>query len=116
MKMEIYRACLNNYLSLRQFMAYFQGEPVIESVEEAFERATEMMRSSGFIIKSEIEVAIDRKLDIMGYTRQERNGNLIVVSERAGRSGMVEGLLVHEMSHIYRSNMNHPSHNAKIIE
>src|SRR5438094_10658048 len=29
---------------------------------------------------------------------------------------MLEGLLVHEMSHIYRMENNHPSHDAEIIE
>ncbi len=96
-------------------MAYLQGEPVIESVEEAFARATEMMKSSGFIIDRDIEVAVDGKLDIMGYTRPDKDGSLIVVSENAGRSGMIEGLLIHEMSHIYRSTTNHPSHSAKAI-
>src|SRR5437899_859900 len=29
---------------------------------------------------------------------------------------MLEGLLVHEMSHIYRMENNHPSHDAEVIE
>ena len=96
-------------------MARFQGEPIIENAEEAFEHASEMMRSSGFKIDQEIQVAVDNKLEIMGYTLPERNGNLIVVSENALKSGFVEGLLVHEMSHIYRSSTMHPSHSEKAM-
>src|SRR5437867_2513949 len=34
----------------------------------------------------------------------------------AVKSGMLEGLLAHEMSHIYRMRTKHPSHNPRIIE
>jgi hypothetical protein len=52
----------------------------------------------------------------MGYT-MPRGGNFtIVVSGRAVGSGLLEGLLVHEMSHVYRIQTNHPSHNGQILE
>jgi len=40
---------------------------------------------------------------------------VIVVSGFAVKSSMLEGLLVHELSHVYRNATNHPSHNEKII-
>jgi hypothetical protein len=40
----------------------------------------------------------------------------IVVSGGAVGSGLLEGLLVHEMSHVYRIQTNHPSHNGQILE
>jgi len=40
----------------------------------------------------------------------------IVVSGGAVESGMLEGLLAHEMSHIVRMRTRHPSHNPRIIE
>ncbi len=95
-------------------MPYFD-DPSQESVDEAFDRAMDMMRGSGFNVSQAVGVVVDNKLDIMGYTRPERDGNLIVVSENALKSGFVEGLLVHEIAHIYRSSINHPSHNRRIF-
>jgi hypothetical protein len=46
-----------------------------------------------------------------------QGGNFrIVTSGMAVESGMLEGLLVHELSHIYRMETNHPSHDAQLIE
>src|SRR3989441_3670377 len=87
-----------------------------ELVKKAELNASQMMKKSGFGIKSEVEVAIDPQLPFMGYTMPEGRGYRIVVSGGAVGSGMIEGLLVHEMSHIYRMENNHPSHDAEIIE
>ncbi len=43
-------------------------------------------------------------------------GYRIVVSGGSVNSGMLEGLIVHEMSHIYRMENNHTSHDPEIIE
>jgi hypothetical protein len=75
-----------------------------------------MMKESGFGLKSNVEVAIDPQLPFMGYTMPQGRGYKIVVSGGSVGSGMLEGLLVHEMSHIYRMENNHPSHDAEIIE
>jgi hypothetical protein len=89
---------------------------IMKSVEEAFEEASEMMRDAGFEIREKVNVVVDKKLPFMGYsTSQEWKKHLIVVSGFAVNSGMVEGLLIHEMSHIYRIITNHPSHNQRII-
>jgi len=87
-----------------------------ELVKKAELNASQMMKKSGFGIKSEVEVAIDPQLPFMGYTMPQGRGYRIVVSGGSVGSGMLEGLLVHEMSHIYRMENNHPSHDAEIIE
>src|SRR3989475_1986822 len=87
-----------------------------ELVKKAELNASQMMKNSGFGIKSDVEVAIDPQLAFMGYTMPRGRGYRIVVSGGAVGSGMLEGLLVHEMSHIYRMENNHPSHDAEIIE
>ena len=87
-----------------------------ELVKKAELNASQMMKKSGFGIKSDVEVAIDPQLPFMGYTMPQGRGYRIVVSGGAVGSGMLEGLLVHEMSHIYRMENNHPSHDAEIIE
>lgn len=75
-----------------------------------------MMREAGFQITGMVRVAVDPQLPFMGYTVSQGEGFTIVVSGMAVESGMLEGLLVHELSHIYRMQANHPSHNGHIIE
>ncbi len=87
-----------------------------EFVKKAYSNASRMMKESGFGLKSNVEVAIDPQLPFMGYTMPQGRGYRIVVSGGSVGSGMLEGLLVHEMSHIYRMENNHPSHDAEIIE
>ncbi len=87
-----------------------------ELVRKACLNASRMMKESGFGLKSSVEVAIDPQLPFMGYTMPQGRGYRIVVSGGAVGSGMLEGLLVHEMSHVYRMENNHPSHDAEIIE
>jgi len=92
------------------------GSPNSEIVKKAYLNASRMMKESGFGLKSNVEVAIDPQLPFMGYTMPQGRGYRIVVSGGSVGSGMLEGLLVHEMSHIYRMENNHPSHDAEIIE
>jgi hypothetical protein len=87
-----------------------------EFVKKAFLNASRMMKESGFGLKSEVKVAIDPKLPFMGYSMPLGKGYRIVVSGGSVGSGMLEGLIVHEMSHIYRMENNHVSHNAEVIE
>lgn len=51
----------------------------------------------------------------MGYSTKRNSDDVIVVAGRSLRSGMIEGLLVHEMSHVYRTNTNHSSHNRVLL-
>ncbi len=87
-----------------------------ELVRMAYLSASRMMKDSGFGLKSDVEVAIDPQLPFMGYTMPRARGYRIVVSGGAVDSGMLEGLIVHEMSHVYRMENNHPSHDPEIIE
>jgi len=87
-----------------------------ELVKKAFLNASRMMKESGFGLKSEVKVAIDPKLPFMGYSMPLGKGYRIVVSGGSVGSGMLEGLIVHEVSHIYRMENNHVSHSAEVIE
>jgi hypothetical protein len=51
----------------------------------------------------------------MGYSTRRDGKDTIVVAGRALNSGMIEGLLVHEMSHVYRTHMHHPSHDHELL-
>ncbi len=92
------------------------SEATSERVRQAYKNATDMMRNAGFEIGNAVQVDVDPQLSFMGYTIPQGRNFRIVVSGMAVDSGMLEGLLVHEMSHIYRMQTNHPSHNARIIE
>ncbi len=87
-----------------------------EIVKKAYLNASRMMKESGFGLKSHVKVAIDPQLPFMGYSMPLGKGYRIVVSGGSVGSGMLEGLIVHEMSHIYRMENNHVSHDAEIIE
>lgn len=91
-------------------------QETIERVKEAHENAMSMMRKAGYEIGDVVQVAIDPQLPFMGYTTPQRGGFRIVVSGMAVESGMLEALLVHEMSHVYRMQTKHPSHNGRIID
>ena len=84
---------------------------------EAFRVAANRMREAGFEVGGRIEVFVDPKLEVGGYSiRGEGDRFRIVASGRAVRSRRLDGLLLHEMSHIYRMRTNHPSHDSQIIE
>src|SRR5467141_527382 len=85
-------------------------------VKKAFLNASHMMKESGFGLKSDVKVAIDPQLPFMGYSMPLGKGYRIVVSGGSVGSGMLEGLIVHEMSHIYRMETKHVSHEAEVIQ
>jgi hypothetical protein len=87
-----------------------------EDVRAAFRDALDRMRESGHDVGPGVHVAVDPRLPIMGYSFPSGEGFQIVVSGGAVESGMLEGLIVHEMSHIYRMRTRHPSHNGRVIE
>ena len=88
-----------------------------ELATKAFNAAAGRMREAGFDVGGRIEVFVDPKLDVGGYSiRGEGDRFRIVASGRAVRSGRLDGLLLHEMSHIYRMRTGHPSHDSRIIE
>jgi hypothetical protein len=84
-------------------------------LKKAIRGALKIMKDAGFEISDSVQVVVDPKLSFMGYSTKRGGGDVIVISGRALASSVVEGLLVHEMSHIYRTNTNHPSHNHELL-
>ncbi len=82
---------------------------------EALARVLRQMEDSGHRINARVEIAVDDKLPFMGYTSGEWKNHKVVVSGFAVKSGMLDGLLAHELSHVYRNITNHPSHNYRLI-
>jgi hypothetical protein len=86
-----------------------------EMLEKAAQKAYRLMRYSGFRISSKLEIHVDPKLSFMGYSTQKKEGHVITVSGTALRSGFLEVLLIHEMSHIFKIDAQHPSHNPRLL-
>ncbi len=87
-----------------------------EEVAEARKNALERMKNAGYAISDSMQVVVDPKLPIMGYTMPINGSYRTVVAGGALETGMLDGLLLHEMSHIYRMQNHHPSHNPKVID
>src|SRR5260370_40015895 len=74
-----------------------------------------MMKKAGYDIGTKVKVVVDPNLPFRGYTMPQGGNFTIVVSGGAVGSGLLGGLLVHEMSHVYRIQTNHPSPNRRIL-
>jgi len=86
-----------------------------ENVEEALRNVLSMMEQAGFRIDQDVKVIVDKNLPFMGYTSRQWQRHVIVVSGFALDSPMLEGLLTHELSHVYRNITHHPSHSDPLI-
>jgi hypothetical protein len=86
-----------------------------DKLGQAVQDALQLMRDSGYAIKGRIEVSADSKLPFMGYSTQRLGHHIIVVSGAALKSGPIEGLLIHEMCHICRTESGHLSHNTQLL-
>jgi len=85
------------------------------ALNDGIRNALKIMKDAGFEISDKLTVSVDPKLPFMGYSTKKDGKDVIVISGEALKSGMIEGLLVHEMSHIYRITTNHPSHNSRLL-
>jgi hypothetical protein len=86
-----------------------------ENVEEALRNVLNMMEQARFRIDQDVKVIVDKNLPFMGYTSRQWQRHVIVVSGFALDSPMLEGLLTHELSHVYRNITHHPSHSDPLI-
>lgn len=86
-----------------------------KKLEEIKDQALALMKSSGFIFSEEILVELNPELPYMGYTTEKEGKPLIVVSGNALKGNMALNLLIHELSHVYRTKSGHPSHNAHLL-
>ncbi len=73
------------------------------------------MRKAGYPIGDNVRVVVGPNLGFMGYTFPKAGRFTIVVSGAAVESGLLGGLLVHEMGHVYRMQTHHPSHSGRAI-
>jgi hypothetical protein len=52
---------------------------------------------------------------IMGATKSKDSSHTLFVSVRAVESGVLDGLIAHEMGHMIRTESGHPSHSAEVF-
>src|SRR5438445_4494603 len=93
-----------------------KSQGVEEAIRKARQTAIEVMRKAGYDIGNKVKVVVDPNLPFMGYTMPQGGNFTIVVAGGVVGAGLLEGFLVHEMSHVYRRLTNHPSHNSQILE
>lgn len=86
-----------------------------DELEEIKEEALQLMADAGYPISVAVDVELDENLPFMGYTTDERGTPVVVVSGDALQSGAALNLLIHELSHVYRSLTNHPSHDYQFL-
>lgn len=84
-------------------------------LEKLNDKALSLMKDAGYTITQKVDVLVDPALPFMGYTTEQNGKPLIVVSEGAMKGGMAINLLIHELSHVYRTQTGHPSHNAQFL-
>jgi len=92
------------------------SQDVEEAVSKARQTAIEMMRKAGYDIGTRVKVVVDPNLPFMGYTMPQGGKLYDSCVWRGCWIRTTRGLLVHEMSHVYRIQTNHPSHNGAILE
>ena len=86
------------------------------SLQDTLEWAIDRMKQKGFAVKSSVALSVDPKLAIMGYAKKEGQSHRIVISEWALDSDMLGGLILHELSHIYFTEMGAHSHDGELLE
>lgn len=96
-------------------LRFENGPDATQRVNAELKDVLQMMKLAGFPIDQEVRVVVDENLPFMGYTSRQWQTHTIVVSGFSVRSGMLKGLLAHELSHVYRNITNHPSHNERTI-
>jgi hypothetical protein len=74
------------------------------------------MEAAGYHVKSNVTVEVDAGLKIMGYARSDGDSHTIVIAEWALDSEMLGGLILHELAHIYHTEMGSPSHSPGVVD
>ncbi len=87
----------------------------LEKLESLKNNALLLMEKAGYPLPNALAVELDQDLPYMGYTTETDTGPVIVVSGDALSGNMALNLLIHEMSHVYRQQSNHPSHDQQLL-
>jgi hypothetical protein len=87
----------------------------LDKLEEIKFQALKLMENAGYPLKGDVAVRVDEQLPFMGYTTEENGQPVIVVAGFALENNQALNLLIHEMSHVYRTQTGHPSHDQTLL-
>ena len=97
---------------------YLEGvrwNPTDDSLNKSLGLALSKMEGVGYRISNRVSLKIDPSLRFMGYAKQEGSHHVIVMAEWALDSELVEGFLLHELSHIYHTEQGTTSHKSNVV-
>lgn len=86
-----------------------------EFLDKSLALAVRNMKDAGYELHNNISIEVDSDLQFMGYAKMDESNCSIVVAGWALDSDMLNGLILHELAHIYYTEINSPSHQADII-
>ncbi len=90
------------------------GRGGTRKVKSAFEEVVAGYASHDQRVQWPVTVEIV-PIAIMGATKSKDSAHTLFVSARAVESGMLDGLIAHEMGHMLRTESGHPSHDPEVF-
>lgn len=91
------------------------GRADVRAANEAWRRVTEGYAALGVRLRRPVSLVIER-MPIMGATQTTGDGHRLHVAAHAVASGMLDGLMAHEMGHMVLTERGHPSHRPDLHE
>ena len=83
-------------------------------VKAAFEEVENKYESLGHRLRLPVSAEIGR-MAVMGASKSIAERHTLFVSVRAVESGMLDGLIAHEIGHMLRTESGHPSHSPEVF-
>ena len=90
------------------------GRGGTRKVKAAFEEVAARYAEHGLRVSWPVSAEIV-SMAIMGATKSSGSSHTLFVSVRAVESGLLDGLIAHEMGHMLRTELGHASHNAEVF-
>lgn len=84
------------------------------TVRSTFEDVEKRLGAHGLRVLRPVSVEI-AAMPIMGATTSKADGHTLFVSSKAVDSGMLDGLIAHEMGHMLLTESGHPSHDPIVL-
>jgi len=90
------------------------GRGGTRKVKATFEEVAARYAERGHTVSWPVSAEIV-SMAIMGATKSKDSAHTLFVSVRAVESGLLDGLIAHEMGHMLRTESGHPSHSAEVF-
>lgn len=90
------------------------GRGGTRKVKSTFEEVERKYEEKGYRLRQPVSAEIVR-IPIMGASKSLKDRHTLFISVRALESGMLDGLIAHEMGHMLRMEEGHPSHDPEVF-